>query len=75
MMSKSISCDLCPRTYANRNGLFYHKKTHSEFKKYICEQCNKSFGQKGHLKIHYLRHTGEKPHTLQLFKHQFFPPL
>ena len=41
-MSKQISCDLCPKTFASRSGLFYHKQMHSGVQKYFCEQCNQS---------------------------------
>ena len=56
-MSNQIYCDLCPKTCASRQGLSYHKLTHCRVKKYICEQCNKSFGRDSDLKTHSLIHS------------------
>ena len=59
-MSKQISCDLCPMTFGNRSGLFYHKQAHKGVKKYTCQQCDKVFSKSSHLKTHFLIHTEEK---------------
>ncbi|XP_058157487.1 zinc finger protein 510 [Dasypus novemcinctus] len=52
----------------NKNGKSYqisaHKvrqRIHSEVKPYKCNECGKSFCQKGHLIQHQRTHTGEKP--------------
>uniref|UniRef100_H0WPC0 Zinc finger protein 510 n=2 Tax=Otolemur garnettii TaxID=30611 RepID=H0WPC0_OTOGA len=37
------------------------QRTHSEVKAYKCNECGKSFCQKGHLVQHQRTHTGEKP--------------
>ncbi|KAL2781213.1 zinc finger protein 510 isoform 1, partial [Daubentonia madagascariensis] len=37
------------------------QRTHSEVKPYKCNECGKSFCQKGHLIQHQRTHTGEKP--------------
>ena len=61
-MSKKISCDLCPKTFASSGSLLNHKKTHSGVK-YTCPQCDKSFSQNNSLKRHSLIHSGEKLHN------------
>uniref|UniRef100_A0A8D1M7D2 Zinc finger protein 510 n=1 Tax=Sus scrofa TaxID=9823 RepID=A0A8D1M7D2_PIG len=38
-----------------------HQRTHAEVKPYKCNECGKSFCQKGHLIQHQRTHTGEKP--------------
>uniref|UniRef100_A0A8C8Z7I0 Zinc finger protein 510 n=1 Tax=Prolemur simus TaxID=1328070 RepID=A0A8C8Z7I0_PROSS len=38
-----------------------HQRTHSQVKPYKCNECGKSFCQKGHLIQHQRTHTGEKP--------------
>ena len=59
-MSKQISCDTCPKTFASGSGLFTHKQMHIGAKKYICLVCNKSFDLNSYLKSHSLIHSGEK---------------
>ena len=41
-MPNKISCNLCPKTFASSNSLFFHKQIHSGVK-YNCPECNKSF--------------------------------
>ena len=61
-MANQFSCELCPKTFASRRGLNYHKKTHSRAQRHLCSQCGKSFSQSSALKTHSLIHTREKPH-------------
>ena len=61
-MANQFSCELCPKTFASRRGLNYHKKTHSGAQRHLCPQRGISFSQSSALKTHSLIHTGEKPH-------------
>ena len=60
-MPKERSCNMCPKTFASSQALYYHKQRHSGVK-YNCPQCNKSFSTDSSLKMHSLIHAGEKPH-------------
>ena len=39
--------------------------------RYNCDKCDKTFSQKGNLKIHYLVHTGEKPFKCDICEQSF----
>ena len=39
--------------------------------RYNCDQCDKTFSQKGNLKIHYLVHTGVKPFVCDICEQSF----
>ncbi|KAE8743155.1 hypothetical protein FOCC_FOCC011249 [Frankliniella occidentalis] len=62
-LDKCYRCDLCPRSYSSRAGLWYHKKAHSGDKQYSCYVCFKRFSQKSHLEVHikYHRSRGQAP--------------
>jgi len=52
-------CDFKTRTPGN---LREHQKIHSEERKLVCKDCNKTFKQRSVLRTHMLTHTGERPH-------------
>ena len=56
-MADRKSCDLCPKTFARKQGLYTHKQSHRDGKKYNRSQCNKSFSHNANLKTHSLIHT------------------
>ncbi|XP_026682731.1 zinc finger E-box-binding homeobox protein zag-1, partial [Diaphorina citri] len=58
------SCKLCNKTFANVYRLQRHMISHDEsalLRKFKCNQCEKAFKFKHHLKEHLRIHSGEKP--------------
>ncbi|CAH0394373.1 unnamed protein product [Bemisia tabaci] len=58
------SCKICSKTFANVYRLQRHMISHDEstkLRKFKCEQCEKAFKFKHHLKEHVRIHSGEKP--------------
>ena len=53
----------CQKSYALKNILLAHLRTHYKIKPFICTYCSKSFNEKGNLKTHIRIHTGERPFT------------
>ena len=53
-----FKCDKCEKTFYMRGLLNNHKK--EDHLTTFCELCGK--GVKGKLKLHMMRHTGDKPH-------------
>ena len=56
----------CENTYALRNKLLAHLRTHCGIKPFICHICSKQFNDKGNLKIHLRIHTGERPYKCNI---------
>ncbi|CAJ1075250.1 zinc finger protein 54-like isoform X1 [Xyrichtys novacula] len=59
--SKSQSCELCGKAFANPSALRIHQVVHTGEKPYSCNFCGKGFTQKGNLNAHLRIHTGERP--------------
>ena len=51
----------CQKSYALKNILLAHLRTHYGIKPFVCSYCSKSFNEKGNLKTHIRIHTGERP--------------
>ena len=61
--AKSYDCDICAKTFPEKKGLAYHKRTHTGEKPYACGICKKTFRQNSHLTEHKRLHTREKPYS------------
>ncbi|KAJ7992097.1 hypothetical protein DPEC_G00275020 [Dallia pectoralis] len=61
----TLSCNVCRNHYTGKAQLRRHKCTveNAPASKYCCQYCGKSFTCRSSLTIHYLVHTGERPHT------------
>ena len=59
MEDPALQCDQCDYTAGDKCGLNVHKHSHLPLEsKYKCNQCHKSYSQKGHLKQHQKEHQG-----------------
>ncbi|XP_028900772.2 zinc finger protein 1 isoform X2 [Zeugodacus cucurbitae] len=59
-----LSCKICHKAFANVYRLQRHMISHDEsalLRKFKCNQCDKAFKFKHHLKEHVRIHSGEKP--------------
>nr|CAD7586269.1 unnamed protein product [Timema genevievae] len=59
--SNPAACPPC--RFSTKPNLVTHKRIHTGIRNYTCDQCGKSFIQKGNLDAHLLTHSSDKPHT------------
>lgn len=59
--TKGFTCEVCIQTFADKETLDEHKKSHESEKKHRCTICHKGFYMLCTLKEHMRTHTGEKP--------------
>ena len=60
LKAKSLTCDVCEKSFKSKSSLVIHKRIHYGEKPYKCGVCDKSFTQKGNLIRHTLVHSGKK---------------
>jgi len=60
---KSVTCDICCKTFCNKDSLTRHMKIHSGIKPYSCSVCKLEFARGDQLKQHMRAvHLNEKPY-------------
>ena len=59
-MSKSDAfiCNACPKSFPTNQSLTMHKNIHLDEKPFQCIKCEKTFAQKGNLRVHMYRNHG-----------------
>ena len=58
--AKSYECDICQKSFKNRNMLEHHQVRHANKKEFECNECGKRFNIKSDLNVHQRIHIGEK---------------
>lgn len=58
---RTFSCPICGKVMGWRKTLQRHMKSHEQnFQKHKCDHCDKTFSRPSHLRLHMVRHTGQK---------------
>ncbi|XP_062702210.1 zinc finger protein sens isoform X3 [Aedes albopictus] len=58
---RTFACPICGKVMGWKKTLQRHMKSHQEnFQKHKCGLCDKSFSRPSHLRLHMVRHTGQK---------------
>jgi len=59
-----VSCDECEKSFTSASTLYHHKRAiHGPGgKPYACPQCDARFNFNHSLKLHVLKHAGQRPH-------------
>ena len=66
---RPFRCELCDKSFNQKNALQIHLKKHSGEKPHKCEYCDNAFTQKGNLKTHIKR-----AHHIDMVQSMKIPP-
>ena len=67
-MADRMPCDICPKTFADKSGLSYHRMAHGGERKYNRIECNKLFISAAQLKNPFTHsHWGETIQPIEFF--------
>ncbi|CAB3387525.1 Hypothetical predicted protein [Cloeon dipterum] len=67
---KTLSCDVCGKSFRNNSGLYNHKQIHKPFS-HKCDNCGRGFSLSSNLRRHMKTHTGKKEFECDIC-HRFF---
>lgn len=59
---KPFICEICHKTFARRDTLICHQRTHDGTKPFRCKVCDKCFSRRDKLQCHNRVHSGERPY-------------
>ncbi|XP_065561613.1 zinc finger protein 239-like isoform X1 [Artemia franciscana] len=65
-LERPYKCDMCQKSFAQKNHLTSHLKFHTREKQFQCELCKNYFSRRSNLNVHMRTHTGEKPYVCEI---------